>query len=97
MGTVYRVLDRVAGEERVLKRIQPQEGARARFFQESFEREYQVLRTLDHPRIIRVFDYGTDEEGPYYTMELLDGQDMRAAAPVPYLGEDELPYDWADE
>src|SRR5262245_60793968 len=84
MGTVYRVLDRVAGEERVLKRVQVQAGARAQYFLEAFEREYQVLRTLDHPRIIRVFDYGIDGEGPYYTMELLDGNDLRRTAPAPY-------------
>lgn len=84
MGTVYRVLDRVAGEERVLKRVQVPEGAREPYFVEAFEREYQVLRTLDHPRIIRVFDYGIDDEGPYYTMELLDGNDLRRTAPTPY-------------
>jgi hypothetical protein len=84
MGTVYRVLDRVAGEERVLKRIQVQDGTRAQYFLEAFEREYQVLRTLDHPRIIRAFDYGIDGEGPYYTMELLDGSDLRRTAPTPY-------------
>jgi hypothetical protein len=84
MGTVYRVLDRVAGQERVLKRMQVQDGARAQFFLEAFEREYQVLRTLDHPRIIKVFDYGVDDEGPYYAMELLDGHDLRRTAPTPY-------------
>src|SRR5689334_14714020 len=90
MGTVYRVLDRVAGEERVLKRVRVDGSdenpgsARSLYFVAAFEREYQVLRTLDHPRIIRVFDYGIDEEGPFYTMELLDGQDMRGMAPMPY-------------
>ena len=83
MGVVYRVLDQVSGEERALKRV-TQEGRSRRLFLEAFEREYQVLRSLDHPRIIRVFDYGIDQLGPYYTMELLDGQDMRSAAPVPY-------------
>ncbi|HEX7670417.1 MAG TPA: AAA family ATPase, partial [Polyangiaceae bacterium] len=34
--------------------------------------------------IIRVFDYGVDEIGPYYTMEFLEGQDMRQASPLPY-------------
>jgi hypothetical protein len=84
MGTVYRVLDQVVGHERVLKRLQVQDGARAQFFLEAFEREYQVLRTLDHPRIIKVFDYGVDDEGPYYAMELLDGHDLRRTAPTPY-------------
>jgi hypothetical protein len=83
MGVVYRVFDRVAGEERALKRVRA-EGTKQRVFTEAFEREYHVLATLDHPRIIRVFDYGVDDQGPYYTMELLSGRDMRKAAPMPY-------------
>jgi hypothetical protein len=83
MGVVYRVFDRVAGEERALKRIRPQAKDNALYVQ-AFEREFRVLKTLDHPRIIRVFDHGVDELGPYYTMELLSGQDMRHAAPLPY-------------
>ena len=83
MGVVYRVFDSVAGEERALKRIRPEAKDKPLYVQ-AFEREYQVLATLDHPRIIRVFDYGVDEQGPYYTMELLAGHDMRHAAPLPY-------------
>src|SRR5438045_4259705 len=44
MGTVYRVWDQVAGEERVLKRAHVEAGGRARYLREAFEREYQVLR-----------------------------------------------------
>ena len=83
MGVVYRVFDRVAGEERALKRVRP-EATKQRLYVEAFEREYHVLATLDHPGIIRVFDYGVDERGPYYTMELLAGRDMRKASPLPY-------------
>lgn len=83
MGTVYRVLDRSAGVERALKRLNPDAAVQAPLV-EAFEREFQVLSGLDHPRIIRVFDYGVDESGPYYTMELLEGRDMRIAAPLPY-------------
>lgn len=83
MGVVYRVFDRVAGEERALKRIKPSVAHRP-FFAEAFKREYHVLAGLDHPRIIRVFDYGVDEQGPYYTMELLEGSDLNGVAPLPY-------------
>jgi hypothetical protein len=83
MGAVYRVLDRVTGEECALKRVRSG-AANERFLLEAFEREYHVLATLDHPRIIRVFDYGVDDFGPYYTMELLEGADMRKASPLPY-------------
>src|SRR6201995_6081582 len=83
MGSVYRVLDRTTGEVQALKRIVAGSSASTRRFGlEAFEREYHVLASLDHPRIIRVFDYGVDVEGPYYTMELLEGRDMRRAAPV---------------
>ncbi|HKP59372.1 MAG TPA: protein kinase [Polyangiales bacterium] len=83
MGAVYRVLDRVSGETQALKRVM-QRGSKRRYAIEAFEREYHVLASLDHPRIIRVFDYGVDADGPYYTMELLEGQDLRRAAPLVY-------------
>jgi hypothetical protein len=83
MGVVYRVVDRSTGEERALKRLNRNTNNEL-FVIEAFEREYQVLAGLDHPRIIRVFDYGVDDVGPYYTMELLEGRDMRKAAPLPY-------------
>jgi hypothetical protein len=83
MGVVYRVFDQTALEERALKRVRP-EVAKDTTFVEALEREYRVLATLDHPRIIRVFDYGVDEAGAYYTMELLAGSDIRKCAPVAY-------------
>jgi hypothetical protein len=82
MGIVYHVLDRTTGEARALKRLTA-DATKEPVLVEAFEREYQVLAGLDHPRIIRVFDYGVDEIGPYYTMELLEGQDMRTCAPLP--------------
>ena len=83
MGVVYRVFDRVSGEARALKRLNAEGAADPRSI-EAFEREFHVLASLDHPQIIRVFDYGKDKLGPYYTMELLEGQDMRQAAPLPF-------------
>jgi hypothetical protein len=83
MGVVCRVFDRSAGEERAMKRL-GRDGLSDPALMEAFEREYQVLAGVDHPRIIRVFDYGVDTAGPYYTMELLDGDDMRSAAPLFY-------------
>ena len=46
------------------------------------QREYQTLVTLRHPHIIQVYDFGVDEQGPYYTMELLDGADLRSKSPL---------------
>ncbi len=83
MGVVYRVRDRSTGGQVALKRLAPEAAGRKELVA-AFEREYQVLAGLDHPRIIRVFDYGVDTAGPFYTMELLAGHDMRKAAPLPY-------------
>ena len=49
-----------------------------------FEREFFTLSHLVHPRIVRVYDYGIDESGPYYTMELLDGGDLQQRAPMAF-------------
>jgi hypothetical protein len=84
MGVVYRVLDRSTGEERALKRVRIENAARRALYIKAFEREYQVLASLDHPRIIRVYEYGVDDEGPYYTMELVRGRDLSRALPLPW-------------
>jgi tetratricopeptide (TPR) repeat protein len=49
-----------------------------------FQREYHTLAQLAHPRIIEVFDYGIDDHGPYYTMELLEGKDLSQSGPMPW-------------
>jgi serine/threonine protein kinase len=49
-----------------------------------FEREFDTLSQLVHPRIIEVYDYHRDGQGPYYTMELLDGGDLRERSPLPW-------------
>jgi Protein kinase domain/AAA ATPase domain len=84
MGMVYRALDRTTGEEVALKRLFPRNSSRRALYLAAFEREYQVLASLEHPRIIRVFDYGVDADGPYYTMELVRGRDLSKAAPLPW-------------
>ncbi|HTV20625.1 MAG TPA: serine/threonine-protein kinase, partial [Polyangiaceae bacterium] len=81
MGSVYRVRDQVSGRLLALKRLLPGSSSTAATL---FRREYHTLARLRHPRIIEVYDYGVDARGPYYTMELLDGQDLRALAPLSY-------------
>jgi hypothetical protein len=51
---------------------------------ELFEREFHTLAELCHPRIVRAIDYGVDDEQPYYSLELLDGGDLRELAPLPW-------------
>jgi tRNA A-37 threonylcarbamoyl transferase component Bud32 len=41
-----------------------------------FEREAQTVAALNHPNIVRVFDFGHYEGMPYMVMELIDGEDL---------------------
>ncbi|HEY6562469.1 MAG TPA: protein kinase [Polyangiaceae bacterium] len=81
MGAVYRVRDEVTGDVLAFKKLE----ATAPEALERFEREYRILASLDHPRVIEVFDFGHLEDGGrYYTMECLEGRDLYALSPVPW-------------
>lgn len=83
VGEVYAALDRSTGKTVALKRLLPATQT-ARDGVAHFMREYHALSELRHPRIIEVYDYGVDRNTPYYTMELLEGQDLRDLSPLPY-------------
>jgi hypothetical protein len=77
MGTVYRAFDLERREEVALKRLRlraDSEANRRRLL--AFEREYQALAQLVHPAIVAAYDYGVDQLGAYYTMELLSGASL---------------------
>jgi len=83
MAVVYRVHDAGTGQDLALKQLLvPEAAARAQHAVSLFEREFHVLAQLAHPRVIEVHDYGIDAAGPFYTMELLDGGDLKALAPL---------------
>ena len=41
-----------------------------------FLREVEALSRLDHPNVIRLFDFGREEDRAYYTMEIAEGMDL---------------------
>ena len=85
MGAVYRARDEGTGKEVALKQLSASLGGeKRRKFELLFEREYHTLVRLKHPRIIEVYDYGLSPSGPYYTMELLEHEDLHSLAPLPY-------------
>ncbi|HKP62560.1 MAG TPA: protein kinase [Polyangiales bacterium] len=87
MGAVFRAFDNKRGHELALKRLSIErfdtepELARATVL---FEREYYTLSQLAHPNIIQAYDYGLDDSGPFYTMELLSGGNLRTQTPLPW-------------
>jgi serine/threonine-protein kinase len=87
MGVVERVHDLVEDREVAQKRVLVHGNASPDIQAQliaRLQREYYTLAELSHPNIIRVHDFGIDERGPYYTMELLEGGDLRRAAPMPW-------------
>ena len=42
-----------------------------------FHREFRALSRLDHPNVLKVYGSGIYQNRPYFSMELLDGRDLR--------------------
>jgi tetratricopeptide (TPR) repeat protein len=85
MGAVYRARDRQNDAAVALKRLMIAEGDNRRdVLMELFHQEFRTLAQLQHPHVVHAFDFGIDEQGPYYTMELLQGEDLHGLSPMPW-------------
>jgi serine/threonine protein kinase len=87
VGTVYRARHRRTGKAAAVKVLGPApvvDGNAAR----RLAREYEVLRALDHPNVVQVFDTGVHEGWPWLAMELVEGLDLRTWL-SPTLDDDE--------
>jgi hypothetical protein len=75
MGTVHRTLDGLLLREVATKTLSPAaagSSAVARFVEEA-----QISGQLDHPHIVPVYDFGTNEQQQaYITMKLVSGQTL---------------------
>jgi tetratricopeptide (TPR) repeat protein len=78
---LYRVLDAASGRTLALKQLRAGDKPKLR---ELFELEYQTLASLEHPRTPRVYEFGNDSLGPFYTMELLEGGDLSGSTALPW-------------
>ena len=76
MGIVYKVKDARTGQLAALKMIPPEALARADS-ELRFKREFRAMQRVEHPNVIRVFEAGTHEGCPFFTMELIEGKDIR--------------------
>jgi Protein kinase domain/AAA ATPase domain len=83
MGVIRRGLDRWAGREIAHKRLRVDREERRPRISALFQREYDTLARLKHPNIVEVYDFGFDEQGAYYVMEWLSGDDLSKLAPLP--------------
>ncbi len=75
MATIFRATDAQLGREVAVKVLHPEYG-RDPDFVARFRQEAQAAGSLSHPNIVSVFDFGSDDDGPYIVMELVDGEDV---------------------
>jgi serine/threonine protein kinase len=81
MSSVYCARDENLGRDVALKLFAPQAPDADELKRQ--EAEIQLLATLNHPGLVTLFDAGIDtripdEPRPFLTMELVEGQDLRA-------------------
>jgi len=79
MGTVYKALDRSRSEHtetdayvaiKVLHQtLGPDAPAKLR-------REFYCVQALAHPSVVKVYELHLDQEFPFFTMELIDGENL---------------------
>ncbi len=74
MGAVYLAMRADEYREQVALKI-VKRGMDTDFVVRRFRHERQILASLNHPNIARLFDGGTTEEGlPYFVMEYIEGE-----------------------
>lgn len=74
MGEVYKAL----GNDRVVAvKVLPQKFAGQADFRKRFAREAETMTLLEHPNIVKMYDYGETADGiAYMVMEYIDGQEL---------------------
>jgi serine/threonine-protein kinase len=80
MGEVYRAHDERLDRDVAIK-VLHQDVARDIDRLARFEREAKAVARLDHPNILAIHDFGTDQGVTYAVTELLDGQNLRQSIP----------------
>jgi len=78
MATVYRAHQATMNRDVAIKVIKP-ELSDSEQFKARFDLEAQVIARLSHPHILKVFDYGRQDDLVYLVMELLEGGSLADA------------------
>lgn len=79
LGAVYKAWDTQLHREVAVKRVLIPGQASPEEVRESGQKliaEAQTLSSLNHPNIVTVFDVGSDEQGGFVVMELLNGETL---------------------
>ncbi|MEC9071873.1 MAG: serine/threonine-protein kinase, partial [Myxococcota bacterium] len=76
MGRVYKAVQRPLEREVAIK-LMDHAGLNSKRFQRRFFLEASLCARLSHPNVVRIFDYGCDDEARYFmAMEYLQGETL---------------------
>lgn len=75
MAEVYRARDELLGREVAVK-VLAERLSRDPSFVERFRREAQSAANLNHPNIVSLYDYGSDDGASYIVMEFIEGKSL---------------------
>jgi serine/threonine protein kinase len=75
MGTVYRAQHQKTKEIVAIKLVHA-EVTRNPTYMKRFEQEFRVASRLEHPNIVRAYEYNGAAPTPYLVMEFIDGESL---------------------
>jgi len=75
-GTVYRANDLRLQREVALKRFKLDSKEVSEETRMLLGKTAGALASLNHPHVVKVYDFGTDKEGSFFVMELLTGKPL---------------------
>lgn len=75
LGNVYRAVDRDSQLVAAVKVLTSQVTANSKIGQR-FSREVQAAAKLDHPNIVRVLEFGTENGRAFFAMEFVEGESL---------------------
>ena len=76
MGSVYHVVNLEDDREAAIKILPSKIAGERKTVFERFKREANVVRQIDHPNIVKVFDMGEDDGVHFIVMELITGPNL---------------------
>lgn len=75
-GFVVKGKDKITGQTRAIKIIKIEKLMKVDADLATLEREFQILRNMDHPNIVKLYEVYKDEKYLYFVMEYLEGDNL---------------------
>ena len=72
MGIVYEVADTITGHRLALKAIRSEDPD----LLYALKQEFRRLARVSHPNLVRLHELGSDDQGCFFTMDLVEGRDF---------------------